>query len=235
MAKLQTSLLAFLTAILLVVGCSKTAEGETKSWKANTDKVEALMAEYPGMKPALEQRLEAAKETWAEAEGMSGDAQVEKMAAANSELMGGFVGQLKGLDRKLKKLRESKVDAAAQAGDSSSRLAAKVAADDAQSTIERVERMLKEGAEDEAAATALMSKISADLKTAQSAVDRVTKADKNKRKAKAKDAKAKDAKVKADKDAAEAKKADWTCQYCDKKNKHDARECSGCGAARPGK
>lgn len=235
MAKLQTSFLAVLTALLLVVGCSKTVEGETKSWKANTQKVEALMVEYPGMKPALEQRLEAAKTTWEEAEGMSGDAQVDKMAAASSQLMGGFVGDLKGLERKLEKLRKSRVGAAAKAGDESSRLAAKLAAEDAQKTIERVEGMLKKGAADEAAATALMKKITADVKTAQSAVDKVSKADKSKTKAKAKTEKAKTEKAASDKAAAEAKAADWSCEYCGNANKHDATSCSGCGAARPSK
>ena len=72
MAKLHHALLALLTAIVLVVGCAKTVEGETKAWNDNVAQLNALIAQYPGFKPALEARLAAAKKTYDAASTMTG-------------------------------------------------------------------------------------------------------------------------------------------------------------------
>lgn len=229
MAKLHNALLALFSAILLFAACSKTPEGETKKWEANKKDVNALIAQYPGMKPALEARMTTATKTWDAAAGMSGDEQVTKMASANSELGAGFVGQLKGLDAKLKKLRETTAEVAAKAG-KDQQLGAKVAAEDAQKTVTRVEATLKTGAKDEAAATAVMKKILSDIDTAQSALGKVAKVGKDKAEKKAGDAKAETDKAATDKAATEAKVADWTCEFCSTANKHDVKSCTSCGA-----
>lgn len=232
-ATLRHALLALFAAALFLVGCAKTVEGESKKWKANTDTVNTLMAQYPGMKPALEARLAKATKTWDEAESLADDAKIDRMASANSALMADFVTDLNNVDGLISTLRQDAVAAASAAGDESSRLAAKVASDDAKATITRVEKMLEKGASDEASAKAVMKKVLADIDTAQKAVSRVIEGDKKKTDDKA-------AADKADKDAAaaakaaeEAKVADWTCEYCDSKNKHDATKCSSCGGARP--
>ncbi len=232
---IRTLAMFFVAALLVVTGCKKTAEGQTKSWKANTAKVDKLQAQYPGFKAPLEARLSSAKSIFESASSLSGEEQVDKMSEANQKLMAGFVGKLGGLEASVKELRDKRVEAAAKAGDESSRLAAKVAADDAGKTLERIESVLKEGAADEAAANAILEKVTADLATAQSAVDKVLEVDgkKKKDKADAADAKAEaEAKAKAD---AEAKVADWKCQYCGSMNKHDHTDCKSCGAPRAGK
>lgn len=232
MAKLHTALLALFSAIFLFAACSKTPEGETKKWEANKKEVAALIAQYPGMKPALEARTAAATKTWDAASGLSGDEQIDKMSAANSEIMAGFVGDLKGLDAELKKLRESAAEVAAKAG-KDEKLGAKVAAEDAQKTVARVEKTLETGAADEAAATAVMKKILGDIATAQSALDKVAQVGKDKVEKKDADDKAAADKAAADKAAADAAVADWTCEYCNTANKHDATACSSCGAPKP--
>ena len=63
MAKLHNALLVFFSVIFLAVGCAKTPEGETKKWEANKKTVNALMAQYPGMKAPLEARLGSATKT----------------------------------------------------------------------------------------------------------------------------------------------------------------------------
>ncbi|MCB9716185.1 MAG: hypothetical protein H6712_20125 [Myxococcales bacterium] len=84
----------------------------------------------------------------------------------------------------------------------------------------------------EAGADAVLAKIVDDLKTAQSAVDKVTKVDQAKKDdAKAKEDAKTDAEAKAKADA-EAKVARWTCEYCGSSNPHDATSCSSCGAPR---
>jgi hypothetical protein len=185
------------------------------------------------MKPALDARLAAAKATYDSAASLEEKAKIDAMAAANTALMGGFVSKLKNVEPSLAKLRESRVSAASMAGDESSRLAAKLAAEDAQKTIDRVEKTLKDGAKDEASATAIVDKVTTDIETSQKAVDKVLENDKKKADAKTADKAATDAaatKTEGDKAAAVA---DWTCEYCDAKNKHDALTCSGCGAAKP--
>jgi colicin import membrane protein len=233
MAKLHSALLALFTAVLLVTGCSKTVEGETKSWNANVRQVNELMAQYPGMKPALEDRLASAKAKFDAAESMAGDEQIKQMAAANSEIRSGFVRDLQDLDGKLKKLRTAVAEVTAKAGDDSSRQAARVAATDAQQTITRVEKLLADGATDAAAANAVLKKIISDIDTAQSVIDKVAAADKDKTEQKADAEKAAADQAAAEKAEAAAAVANWTCEYCDASNKHDEASCSGCGAARP--
>lgn len=227
-------MLLMLTA-LLVGACKKTVENQTAAWKSNVTKVEALQAQYPGMKPALQARLDEAKPLHEAASSLEGDAKIEKLSAANGALMKGFVRDLDGLDAKIKKLREARAEVTAKAGDASSRKGAEVAAKDAEKAIERAQAALKTGAKTPAAADAVLKKIASDLDTAQSAIDKVAGVDsKKKADAKAdKDAKA-DAKAKADADA-KAAVADWKCEYCGNMNAHDHKECGGCGAGRGGK
>lgn len=233
MAKFHSALLAFFTMFLFVTGCSKSVEGESQKWTANVAEVNGLGAKYPGMKPALDARLAAAKTTYDSAASLEEKAKIDAMAAANTALMGGFVGKLKNVEPSLAKLRESRVAAASMAGDESSRLAAKLAAEDAQKTIDRVEKTLKDGAKDEASATAIVDKVTTDIETSQKTVDKVLEGDKKKTETKDADkAAAGAAAAKAETDKAAAV-ADWTCEYCDAKNKHDATTCSGCGAAKP--
>lgn len=221
--------------VVLVGACSKTPESETKAWERNVATINELMATYPGFKAPLEARLGSAKQTFEAAADLAGDAQVDKMAEANSALMKGFVRDLDGVDRKMKELREKRVEAAAKAGDESTRLAAKLAAEDAQKALDRAEAALKKGAADEASADAILSKTKGDLDTARSAIDKVLKADKAKKEdAAAKDKAAADAKAQ-DKADAEAKVAPWTCEYCQSQNPHDATKCASCGASRSAK
>ncbi len=232
MAKFHSALLAFFTMIVLVTGCAKTVEGESKKWDANVTKVNGLAAKYPGMKPAIDARVAAAKATYDSAASLEEKAKIEAMAAANTALTGGFVAKLEAVEPSLAKLRESRIAAASMAGDESSRLGAKLAAEDAQKTIDRVERTLKDGAKDEASATAILDKVTADIETSQKAVDKVLESDKKKAEAKTADKAATDASAgKADADKAAAV-ADWKCEYCDTSNKHDAASCASCGAAK---
>ncbi len=215
--------------LLLFAGCKKTVEGEQNAWKSNVDKVNGLMAKYPGFKPALEQRMEAAKTVHAESEGLSGEALIEKLSAANTALTRGFVDKLGKLDGQMKKLRSARAEVATKAGDSS-RMGAKVAAEDAQKALDRAEAALKSGAKDEASATAVVDKVVDDLKTAQKVIDKVLNVDKKKKDQKASDKKAAETKAEEAKAAAEAKVAPWTCEYCGSENPHTEGKCKSCGA-----
>ncbi|MEZ4454858.1 MAG: zinc finger Ran-binding domain-containing protein [Nannocystaceae bacterium] len=220
-------------AALVIAGCSKSVEGETRKWSSNTAKVTEIATHYPGFKGALDARLGAATAIHDAADKLDGDAKIDKLSEANGALMKGFVGDLAGLDLRLKDLREKRVEVAAQAGDESSRLAAKVAAEDAQKALDRVDAALKAGAADEAAAAVILRKIDDDLDTAESALGKVLAADKKKKDDAdaAKKAEADATKKAADDEA--AKVAPWKCDHCDSENPHDATQCNSCGAPRP--
>lgn len=218
---------------LALAGCSKSVEGETRKWSSNTARIGELSAQYPGFKSALEARKAAAQELHDAADKLDGEAKINKLAEANSALMKGFVDDLGDLDDKMKRLRDKRVEAAAQAGDESTRLAAKVAAEDAQKAIDRADAALRAGAADEAAATAVLRKIDGDLDTALRAVDKVLAVDKKKKDDAAAQKQA-EVDAKASADAAEAAKvAPWKCDHCDSMNPHDETQCKSCGAPRP--
>jgi len=216
-------------------GCKPSVEGESQSWTTNVAKVKELMATYPGFKPALEARMTTAQAAYDKADGLADEAKAAQLQSANKALMAGFVGQLKGVEAKLDKLRKKRVEAASKAGDESSRLAAKLAAEDAQKTVDRVEKVLKTGAKDDASANAVLKKVTKDIKTATEAVESVLKTDKAKKDTKAADKKAVETKADDTKKAEEAKVADWKCEYCDSTNKHDATKCASCGAGKSAK
>lgn len=231
MSTVNRTLVAWLAVVVLLLGgCKKSVEGELQSWKTNTEQVNALMAQYPGFKPALEQRVVKANELKNEADGLDGDAKIEKLGAANSALMSGYVRDLKALDEAMKDLRTKRVEAAAQAGDESSRLGAKVAAEDASKALDRAQKALETGAKDEASATAVVKSVKSDIETAAKAVEAVLKADKSKKDDKAAKVEATDAKAAATKADAEAKVAPWKCEYCGAENPHDETNCKSCGA-----
>jgi len=227
------TLVAWLAVVMLVLapaGCKKSVEGETKAWKTNVEQVKALIATYPGFQPALEQRLTKATEVHDAADALDGDAKIDKLAEANSTLMGGWVRDLQGLEEAMKDLRTKRVEAAAKAGDESSRLGAKVAAEDAQKALDRAQKALETGAKDDASAAAVIKSVKSDIETAAKAVETVLKADKDKKDDKAAKQQADDAKAAAEKAAAEAKVAPWKCEYCGTENPHDEANCKSCGA-----
>ncbi|MFO0635234.1 MAG: hypothetical protein U0168_20495 [Nannocystaceae bacterium] len=225
---LRTVMTVLASLLLLVSSCKKTVEGESKRWEAGVTEVKGLMAQYPGFKPALEARLTRAQGIYDAATSLGEEQKIAKMAEANGELRKDFVGELTGLADTMKALREKRVSAAANAGDESSRLGAKVAAEDAGKALDRAESTLAAGAKDEAAAAAVVSKVKADLDAASSAIDKVLSADKDKKSEADKKADA-EAKAKAD---AEAKVAPWKCEYCGAENPHTETACTACGAPR---
>jgi DNA repair exonuclease SbcCD ATPase subunit len=229
---LTRALLVWMMALAMIVGaCSKTVEGESNKWTANSATVTELSAQYPGFKPAIEARKQAAQKIYDAAAGLDGDAKIEKLAEANTALMNGFVRELDVIDDRMKKLREGRVEAAALAGDST-QLGAKVAVEDAQKALDRVEATLKSGAADEASAAAILKKVNADLETAQKALDKLLAVDKSKKDDAAAAKKTEgDAKA-AEAAAADAKVAPWKCEYCGNSNTHDKTSCESCGAAR---
>ncbi len=229
----RTVLLPFLLLTLFAFfgGCKQTVENQTAAWKSNLKKVESLQAKYPGFKPALQARIDEAKPIHEAAGSLEGDAAIEKLSAANSALMKGFVRELDKVETVSKKLREARVEVTAKASDASIREGAKVAAADAEKALSRAEEALKKGAKNPNDADAIVKKVLGDLETAQSALDKVSGVQSKK------DSKAKadkDDKTKAEKDAKQAV-ADWKCQYCGNMNKHDHTECGGCGAGKSGK
>ncbi|WP_428262386.1 zinc finger Ran-binding domain-containing protein [Haliangium sp.] len=232
-----------LAALLCAAACSKSVEGEGKRWQRNLNSVKELSVLYPGFKGALEAQRATAEAAMKEAEAISGEEQrIEKMAAANQLLDGGFVGQLADVDRTTKKIRELIVTVSGKTKDEADRLSARQAAESAERVLSEVQTTLARGAPDPAAAAVVLKKVSADLRAATSNLDKVARAVRDKeRKDEEANAKAGQGGDKAAAGATDPKgaggtapaAATWTCEYCDHQNAAEATTCSNCGAARP--
>ena len=215
-----------LMAVLTFAACKKTVEGETKSWEANKKKVNGLKALYPGFSKALDTQMETANALMESAKSMSdAEASAKKMAAANSQLSGGFVSKLSGVDDKVKKLRRKLVDATNASKGQQGLLTALVGIKDAERTMKKVDERLAKGAGDVAGAEAVMKQVDSDLDSSLRIVNRILKKAKEKTKATSADKKGS-----AVGGAKPAKKAAWKCAYCKRSNPGTAQKCGGCGA-----
>lgn len=75
--------LLMLAAGWLVAGCGPSVDGLANAYQDNRSQSQRYMAEWPGFAPYLEEDLLAAEAAWKATEGLSGDAQVQAMQAAN--------------------------------------------------------------------------------------------------------------------------------------------------------
>jgi len=229
-----------LITLLLVPGCKKSVEGESKRWTRNTAHVQELAALYPGFKTALKaQRAKAARAMKAAKAVSDKDQSAKKMAEANGMLSGGLVSKLDSTDKKVKSVRDKIVRAATAARDKNDRMAVRAATRNARELLNRTETRLKRGAPEIAAASAILTRAASDLGSAERGLDQVIRAAKNKARAKKAAARARAtptrgaARAKGAAASKPALVAQWTCEYCGAKNKAAATKCSNCGALKP--
>lgn len=219
-------LLLFVAATFLFVACKKSVEGEKKSFESNKSRVNQLMSDYPAFKPALQEQLKKAEDVMASAEGTSNeDQKIDKMSEANGLLTAKFITSLDGIRKKIDKLKEEKIDLSGQKMDMNDKSSAKLAIQEADRTIYKVENILKSGANNVSRAESVMKQAMDAIATAQKLMDKVTKNAKDKQDTK-------DKKVSEDNKKKEEAAKPWKCSYCGSKNDANAKECSSCGAAK---
>jgi hypothetical protein len=222
-----------LTAALLLGGCKKTVEGESKAWKRNLRRADGLSTLYPGFAAPIKEQKKEAEVIMTAAKRLSDEsASAKKMAEANSKLHGGFVYKLGQVDDQIKKLRSQMTTASTTARDKIDRAAAQQVSFDARRVIKEANERLKKGAPTVSAAVAVMGKVSSDLNHAKKNLGRVIRSARDKQRAKKKAKKAKKKGKKAATDKAEKAKAPWKCSYCDAMNKTAAMKCGNCNAPR---
>lgn len=225
--KLTLVLAAF---VLLFAGaCKKSVEGETKSWDSNVQTVKTLMSKYPGFKTPLESALTSATKVMDDAKALTDEeAKIQKMSEANGILNSGWVSDLNKVDDWKKSLRDqvSKVNTGTL--DEGDRIAADFAVKNADRALNSVDRTLQSGAQDEATAASVLKSLKSEIDAATKDLAKILGNVKNKQNEAEKEKKDAEDKAKAE----EEKVADWKCGYCEKSNKHDAKECGGCGAPR---
>lgn len=209
---------------LLVVGCKKTVKGESRRWEAGQKKVSELSVRYPGFAKALEAQRGKARAVYDAAQGISGDeAKAVKLSEANTLLVGGFVGKLDALDGKIKGLRQSLVAAGGVAADAPERGRVDAAVTEVKRSLEKVEVLLKQGAQDVTAAGVVVDQADGELQLATKMLaDAMPKA-----------APPTTAKQGVATPPTDDKAKPWTCEYCDHVNDPDAKTCANCGAPRP--
>jgi hypothetical protein len=236
----KIALVGLLVALAGLAACSKTVEGETKAWERNQSELASLKALYPAFAAALDEQLKKAQTSMEAAQAAPEADRPKRMGEANALLSGGWVGQLRGLDREIKDVRAKITQATTGAKDESGRMAVRQVADDAQRVITQVEERLRQGAADAAGAQAIVSKLHADLQAAEKNVDTVIKSQEAAAKA-AQAAAAAPAATDggpaaagqppaAGQPAQPAQPAGWKCAYCGGMNDAALTKCQGCGA-----
>lgn len=230
------SILVLALVTLSFLGCKKTEKGEEKRWERGLSSVTELSATYPEFKQALAEQRGKAEAAMKSAEAEEDKKKrVSAMAKANTLLSGGFVGQLKEADARIKTTRKTLVAAAGKPKTPEEKSVFEAAKVQVDTTLASVDVMLKSGAVDAASATAVMKKIDSDLNFAEEALAEVTKSVGNREKTEAKTKADSEASTAAAEKAAAEKVAPWTCEYCSHENAHDAQSCTNCKAARPAK
>lgn len=90
-------------------GCGPSLEGEQKAWDNNLKTAKKLKSEYSAFSELIADRIEKAKETMDEAQGISDEeAKVQKMVEANNFLEKGAVGNLKDIKSLLGKVKDKR-------------------------------------------------------------------------------------------------------------------------------
>ena len=223
----------FLT-LVLAIGCKKSVEGESKTWDRANQTVEELKVLYPGFKAALVEQQTAAKTAMEAAKAVDGEKdKIKQMAAANSLLTGGFVGQLSQVDAAKKKIRSTVVELAGKAADERDKASMEKATQQADQILAEVETTLKRGAKNTTEASVILKKVTADLESAEATLNMVAKTAGDKEAAKAAAAKAEADKIAADEAAAAKAKEPpppWKCEYCSTDNPAERTACKNCGA-----
>jgi hypothetical protein len=223
-----------LGASLLGTGCKKTVEGENKAWEQNVQRINGLVAIYPGWANALHEQQKAAEDAMAAARSIgSQEEAAKKMADANALIGSGFVYSLSQIDSRTRMLRDKIVTATTEAEHATDQVAARAVTDDAQRILKNVDDTLKAGAPDAGSARLIMMKVEADLSSAGNNLDRIIAAAKQ-RKAEAAKAAAAPAAGGAGTGATNAApvKVQWKCSYCGHMNDDARQKCENCGAPR---
>jgi rubrerythrin len=229
MTQTKAVLVVLLAAGMLSAACKRTVEGEDQAWTANLKHEQELAAQYPSFAGALHEQQKRAEDAMTQARAVSDKEQAAKqMAAANAMLNQGFANTLSQIDPRTRALRQKLVDATTATEHGSDQAAAKVATDDAQRILRNVDDALKTGAPDSASATAVLSKVDGDLRSASSNLDRVIASAKARKQEATKAAAAASGAT-----GAPAAVAQWKCTYCGHLNDATAKKCTECGAPKP--
>jgi len=213
---------------VLFAACAKTVESESKAWESNKTRAQELKGLYPGFSAAIDQMVQSAQSTWDAAAGISKEEdKIAKMAEANALLGSGWMGELSNADSQIRKLRTDANALTSKATDPGDKIAAASMAAQITMTIGRIEQDLRMGASDQVGASAIVHRAHEDLNASQRLVNDMESAFRSKNNASNKVSQDGQSDTKAEQPAT------WTCAYCAKTNDASAKECPGCGAAKP--
>jgi hypothetical protein len=227
MNRSRSAPVALLLLGLFAAGCKQTVEGQQARWASLNRSVDELGVLYPGFLDALAEQSARAAKLHETAQGIADEKErIRQLSSAGDALGGGFVAELLAVDAKLKALRTKLVDVSGAATDPAEQRRVDQAIVETRRTLADVEGRLKGGARTASDAGVLLTKITADLRSAEALLARA---------APAKDKVAVDAGAAASAAApvAPAPAASWKCEFCDSANAATADKCSNCGAARP--
>ncbi|MDF1547275.1 MAG: hypothetical protein P1P88_05605 [Bacteroidales bacterium] len=226
----------FLITIFAINSCGPTLESENEGWQKNLDAVAKLKTDFPVFSPLIDKKLEEAKKTWEEAQGITNeDQKLDKMVAANNLLEAGPLGNLRNMKSRISGLKSKK----------ESLMKLKTpdykTEERAQNAFETVEKAIKKAdkvmymtndeftlesapGEIDKAWTALNDA----YKEVEIIIDNINKANKAITDEKVKNEQT----IKDEKAKTEEAKKDVKCEYCGTPNASDFKKCKSCGAPR---
>lgn len=211
-------------AVAAMVGCKKSVKGEESRWTSANKAADKAATLYPAFKQAVEERRKQAKAIYDEAQKIEDEkAKISKLSSANQMLTTGFVAQLAAIDEQVKEIRSQMIEAAGNV-EGVDKARADEAIRQAKSIMRRVDGTLRKGATDVKSAEVVVNKVVADLTEAKGHLAGVAPKKPDPEPAKTTPS-ADTTTPKAD-----PAKENWTCDYCDHSNKHDATKCANCGA-----
>ncbi len=228
----------FLLSVFTLVfySCSPSVEGESKSWKRNTENLNKLAKQYPVFAKKINEQIASAEKIYKEAEKISKEEEkAEKMRSANDVLHKGCVGKLQNtesiisdLKSKIKELQEVRTGMP-----ETDVKYANIVIKEAETSISNLKMVLAKTEQEftgdpcvefESAYSKLEIRLD-DLETSIKNL-RSTKKDLNISK-KEGDKKGSDSKVIS---SSEKKKVKVECEYCGAINYAEATECKSCSA-----
>ena len=222
-----------LLLVFAFTACKKSVEGETENWSKNLAKANELMIIYPGFANAIQSQITVAEGLWNDSQGISEEeAKIEKMAAANSTLNSGFVGDLGRVQRKTDEINKKMLSVTNKAVDQFDLESARQASAMAQRVMNEAQNTLSTGADDPMTAQTLVSGVLKRLSQADTQLNTVVKQIKKKKDLARKQKAGQKKNIKGNNGTTTDTKAatSWKCSYCKKSNKAGALECSSCGA-----
>lgn len=228
----QVVLLGF--SVLVLSGCGKSVEKETRRWESNQQKVARLKAAYPGYAGLISAEMDQAAEQWDQALQVADEEErLKTLVQVNSFVGDGVINELLDLKSRLSSVDRKVNQLLKLPKDSTEDAAASFAVKEAQSALLRAKELLRSQNLEYSQAMTSLSAADAGLKSAVTSLDKIIRTIR-KNDQQTTTASTTQAKPSAGTStlSTQTKSTTWKCSYCGSVYPNSVTKCKGCGAPR---